>query len=338
MRIIHKQAYARAGLLGNPSDGYNGKTISCIVRNFWAEVVLYEWDTVEIVLAEHDRARFRSVHDLARDVQLHGYYGGIRLVKATIKRFVDYCNQQQIPLHDDLFSIRYSTNIPMQVGLAGSSAIITATMRALVEFYGVEIPLEAQPTFVLSVERDELGIAAGLQDRVIQCYEGLVYMDFNRRREHTVAGLTAYHYEPLPTDWLPTFYIAYHADMSEPTETFHNDIRGRYNRGDGVVVAAMDRFAGLAAQGRDAFLARDVERLSQLINENFDTRRTIYNLPPWQSGMVDMARNCGASAKFAGSGGAVVGIYQGEAMLQALRIQMAEIGCRVITPKIVEQA
>ena len=42
MQIIHKRAYARAGLLGNPSDGYNGKNISCIVRNFWAEVVLYQ--------------------------------------------------------------------------------------------------------------------------------------------------------------------------------------------------------------------------------------------------------------------------------------------------------
>ena len=58
MIIIRKRAYARAGLLGNPSDGYHGKTISIIVRNFWAQVVLYEWDSVDIVLAENDRARF----------------------------------------------------------------------------------------------------------------------------------------------------------------------------------------------------------------------------------------------------------------------------------------
>jgi len=334
VQIIRKRAYARAGLLGNPSDGYNGKTISLIVRNFWAEVVLYEWDTVEIVLAEHDRARFRSIHDLARDVQLHGYYGGIRLVKATIKRFVDYCGQQQVALHDNLFSIRYSTNIPMQVGLAGSSAIITATMRALCEFYGVEIPQAAQPSFVLSVERDELGIAAGLQDRVIQCYEGLVSMDFDRAQERTVAGLTAYAYEPLPIDWLPPLYIAYHAALSEPTETFHNDIRGRYNRGEPTIIAAMERFAHLAAQGRDALLGRDVARLSQLIDENFDTRRTIYSLPPWQVEMVETARACGASAKFAGSGGGIVGVYQGEAMLNRLRAALGAIGCRVILPQI----
>ena len=41
MFLTRKRAYARAGLLGNPSDGYHGKTISFSVRDFFAEVVLY---------------------------------------------------------------------------------------------------------------------------------------------------------------------------------------------------------------------------------------------------------------------------------------------------------
>jgi glucuronokinase len=335
MEIIRKRAYARAGLLGNPSDGYNGKTISLIVRNFWAEVVIYEWDSLEIVLAQNDRARFRSIQDLAKDVQLHGYYGGIRLIKATIKRFVDYCEAQGIALHDRNFSVRYSSTVPQQVGMAGSSAIIVATMRGLMEFYGVEIPQEVQPSFVLSVESEELGIAAGLQDRVIQCYEGLVYMDFDKARERTIQGLRCYHYEPLPTDWLPPFYIAYHAALSEPTERFHNDIRGRYLRGDAQIVQAMQTFAGFAAQGRDAILNRDIEQLNHLIDANFDTRRGIYQLPEWQVDMIETARACGASAKFAGSGGAIVGLYPDEAALTNLRARLSEIGSRVIVPQIV---
>jgi tripartite ATP-independent transporter DctM subunit len=50
MFLTRRRAFARAGLVGNPSDGYHGKTISVSVRNFWAEVVLYEWDSVDIVL------------------------------------------------------------------------------------------------------------------------------------------------------------------------------------------------------------------------------------------------------------------------------------------------
>src|SRR5436190_14478566 len=100
MDIIRRRAYARAGLVGNPSDGYNGKTISIIVRNYFAEVTLYEWDEVEVLWSSEDRSRFRSVQELARDVKLHGYYGGVRLVKATIKTFVDFCRAEGLSLHD----------------------------------------------------------------------------------------------------------------------------------------------------------------------------------------------------------------------------------------------
>ena len=331
MLIIRKKSYARAGLLGNPSDGYHGKTISIILRNFWTDVVLYEWDSVEIVLAERDRARFHSIHDLAKDVVLHGYYGGIRLIKATIKLFVDYCQAQNIVLHNRSFSIRYETNIPQQVGLAGSSAIITATLRALMEFYQVEIPLPAQPTLVLSVEA-ELGISAGLQDRVIQCYEGLVYMDFSKEQERTSGGLTHYYYEPLDPALLPNLYVAYHTALSEPTEVFHNDIRNRYDRGEKIVVDAMKHFAELAHDGRKALLLRDVEKLSALIDENFNTRCQLYQLSPWQVRMVETARACGASAKFAGSGGAIIGTYEDQGMFQLLCARMAQIGSKVITP------
>lgn len=330
MIIIRKRAYARAALVGNPSDGYHGKTIALIVRNFWAETVLYEWDSLEIVLAEDDRARFRSVHDLTKDVSLHGYYGGIRLIKATIKRFVEYCRARNVTLHDRNFSIRYTTNIPRQVGLAGSSAIIVATLRCLMEFYEVDIPLDVQPSLALSVERDELGIAAGLQDRVIQVYEGLVYMDFSPGCERIVDGLRCYSYEPLDVGLLPSVYVAYHYGLSEPTEVFHNDVRERFERGDKDVVAGMERVAELAACAREALLGRNAKQLSTLIDNNFDVRRCVYTLPAWQVQMIDTARACGASANFAGSGGAVVGTYEDEATLNALRSTLGDIGCRVI--------
>jgi glucuronokinase len=332
MFLTRKRAYARAGLLGNPSDGYHGKTISISVRDYWAEVVLYEWDAVEIVLADDDRAKFETVHDLARDVRLHGYYGGIRLIKATIKRFVEHCAARAIALHDRKFSIRYETTIPRQVGLAGSSAIIVATLRCLMEFYEVQLPLEAQPTFVLLVEQEELGITVGLQDRVIQAYEGLVYMDFDRSREHLVDGLTSYWYEPMDPALLPPLYIAHHETLGEPTEIFHNNIRERFRKGDAQVVDAMRCFAQLAADGREALLARDADRLAGLINMNFDTRRSIYRLPPWQVNMIETARACGASAKFAGSGGAIVGTYDDEAMFQQVRDSLAAIGSRTVKP------
>lgn len=42
--ILHNQCLPlhRVGLMGNPSDGFNGKTIAMTISNFWAEVTLIE--------------------------------------------------------------------------------------------------------------------------------------------------------------------------------------------------------------------------------------------------------------------------------------------------------
>jgi glucuronokinase len=336
MLMIRKRAYARAGLVGNPSDGYFGKTISISVRNLYAEVVLYEWEEVEIVLTDEDKSRFPSIGDLARDVQLHGYYGGIRLVKATVKKFVEYCRREGLYLHDRNFSLRYHSTIPRQVGLAGSSAIIVATLRALMEFYEVSIPREVQPSLARAVETEELGITAGLQDRVIQVYEGLVYMDFSREKMREQCGYQYGIYEPMDPELLPPLYVAYKDEVSEPTEVFHNNIRARFDRGETKVVDAMKQFADLARQAREALRTRDYVQLGMLMNENFDTRKSIYQLPAAQVQMVDIARSTGASAKFAGSGGAILGTYQDEAMFHRLQKVLNDIRCVVIKPVIAE--
>jgi len=333
MEIIRKRGYARAGLIGNPSDGYNGKTISLIVREFHADVILYEWEELELILSQEDHTRFGSIDELTRDVGVHGYYGGVRLVKATIKRFAEYC-EGRYALHDRNFSIRYETSIPRCVGLAGSSAIIVATLRALMEFYQVSIPPHVQPSLALSVETDELGIVAGLQDRVIQAYEGLVYMDFARDAMRNEQGYTCGVYERIDTKLLPPLYIAYRVDVAEPTEVLHNRLRARYEEGDPEVHAAMEEFADLAVQAKAALLAGDTEELSRLIDENFDTRQSICQLHEDHVQMIEAARAAGASAKFAGSGGAIIGVYKDEAMYAKLKEKLEAIDCRVFKPTI----
>lgn len=327
--IIHAKAYPRAGLIGNPSDGYFGKTISFVFKNFAAEVLLYQSPELEILPNTRDHSKFKSINGLAEDVRLFGYYGGIRLLKATVKRFHDYCAENAVKLDNRNFTIRYHTNIPSQVGLAGSSAIITACLRALMAFYEVSIPKPVQPGLVLSVEKNELGIMAGLQDRVAQVYEGMVYMNFARDiMERCGHG----EYEELDVGLLPNIYLAFREDLSEESGVFHNDIRGRFDRGDPQVVEAMKYWAALAEQARNCLVERRLERIPELLNANFDMRRKIYKLSPGNLLMVDTARSAGASAKFTGSGGAIIGTYEDEAMFNRLAEALAAIKVKIIKP------
>lgn len=327
--IIRAQAYPRAGLIGNPSDGYFGKTMTFVFRNFCAEVVLYETPEIEILANTRDHSRFKNMRRLVEDVRLFGYYGGVRLLKATIKRFHDYCRDQGVALEDRNFTIRYDTSIPSQVGLAGSSAIIAACLRALMQFYGVRIPKPIQANLILSVEKNELGISAGLQDRVAQVYEGLVYMDFNRELL-TRQGYG--HYEPLPLELLPPLYIAYRTDLSESSDVFHNDIRSRFERGEPEVIAAMAFWADLTDQVRVLLQKGEGRAIGPLLNASFDRRRQIYKLSAGNLAMVEAARSVGASAKFTGSGGAIVGTYADEAMFQRLERALEKIHVKVFRP------
>src|SRR5206468_10257783 len=145
--------------------------------------------------------------------------------KATVKKFVEYCERQGHSLHDRNFSVRYQSNIPRQVGLAGSSAIIVATLRCLMDFYDVRIPLDVQPWLALAVETDELGLSAGLQDRVIQVYEGVVYMDFAKERMGQLNGLSCGVYERLDPCWLPPLYVAFKREVGKAIQHFHVDVR-----------------------------------------------------------------------------------------------------------------
>jgi glucuronokinase len=329
--MIERVAYARAGILGNPSDGYFGKIIAISVRNFAARCLLEESADLRIDLQAEDRETYRGLQDLAESVGLYGYYGGVRLIKAVLKKFYEYCRDRNIRLHGRNFTIRYESTIPRQVGLGGSSAIVTATLRALMEFYGVEIPLYIQPTLILSAERDELDISAGFMDRVTQVYEGCVYMDLN---EATVKEKGHGVYERLDPRLLPDLYLAYKPSLGKVSGRVLNDIRMRYERGDAFVIDTLRQIAGLAEEGKAALLAGNKERLFAMMDRNFDLRRKIMNISPGNIEMIETARHMGASAKFAGSGGSILGIYRSPEVYDKLVTELGRLGALVIRPQI----
>jgi glucuronokinase len=329
--MIETYAYARAGLLGNPSDGYFGKTISLLVRNFRARVLLYPSARLEIRPGKSDLPVFESLDDLYSSTRWRGYYGGIRIVQALIVRFLDYCKEQGIELPDRNFTLEYESTVPLRLGMGGSSAIIMAALRALIQYYSIEIPTPIQANLVLETETKELGVSAGLQDRVIQAYGGVVYMDFD---ENLMSRQGYGRYESLDPALLDRVYVAYRTSLSEGTELFHNNVRERWRRGEPLVVEAMKTWASYAEQGRAALLAGDRQRLHELVNANFDLRTKIYQIGEGNLEMIRAARECGVSANFAGSGGAIVGLYESEEQFEQLRNALRKIQVAVIRPQI----
>lgn len=332
--IIKTTAYPRAAVIGNPSDGYFGKTIAFVFDNYQASVQLYETPQIAFLSAFRDLNEFENFEDLNRKISLYGYYGGIRLLKAASRTFFIFCQEHGITLEKKNFTIRYQSNIPNRLGLAGSSAIITAAIRALSQFYGVELPLPVLANVVLAAERDELSIPAGLQDRVAQAWNHPVFMDFNR--EYMQAhGYGIYEKIDLPSE--VNFYVAYRTDLAEGSEILHSRLKDDYNAGVPQVLAAIDEWADLTCRMRQALADRDFARIPGLINRNFDLRSEVCSgsISEKNRRMVDIARKCGASAKFTGSGGAIVGTFEDEKMFETLQRELKVFGVEVIKPHIV---
>ncbi len=131
--------HARAGLLGNPSDGYYGKTRPV----WWATIKPAScWKKVIISACSHIRSSTRLSSPILpnwrRSMGTQGYYGGMRLLQAACKRFYETCRARNIPLQGPNFTLSDETDIPRQVGMSGSSALRDCH-AALVDEFGIHV-------------------------------------------------------------------------------------------------------------------------------------------------------------------------------------------------------
>ena len=88
MGVIMHKIPARAGLIGNPSDGYHGKTIALPIRNFHATVKL--WEKPGKIIIPHDENEFDSIEHLSKYTSTKGFYDAGRLIKAAVAVFSGY--------------------------------------------------------------------------------------------------------------------------------------------------------------------------------------------------------------------------------------------------------
>ena len=277
------RAFARAALAGNPSDGYGGAVLAVCVP----------------ALAAHAEATpaARATSDPPS-----------ALVDAAVARFAR-----------GACAVRWRTGVPREVGLAGSSAIVTATVRALCALHDHALSADDLAEMVLAVEVEDLGIAAGPQDRYAQAHEGLVLMEFGGERPRV---------ERLDVALLPPLFLAWRTDAAQTSHAVHGGLRER--AGEAALRAAMRRLADHARAARDALRGGDRAAFAAAVDASYDERAALIELDPRHVAMIEAARSVGASANYAGSGGAIVGTLPSagtEPVSRALR----RIGCEVIT-------
>jgi glucuronokinase len=290
--VAEGRACARAALAGNPSDGYGGAVLAVELPALVARVV-----------AVRGSGRIDPASDL---------------VGATVARFA-----RVLAPGSEAADVAWSTTIPLTVGLGGSSAIVIATLRALSALTGITLEPAALAAFALAVEVEDLGIAAGLQDRVVQVLGGLVFMDFRPERPR---------YEPLDSGSLPPLVIACREESGGESGVVHGDLRARFEAGDPSVRAGIGSLARSAREARAALLSGDRAGFGRCVDLSFDARLQMLRLDPHHVEMIECARAAGACANYTGSGGAIVAVCGEDPHRQHVAAALGALPCRVLAP------
>lgn len=331
---VRSTVHARASLLGNPSDGYGGAVLSVSLAQYAAQVILTPGDSLRFQPNPiGDRLDFEDVKAFVSHVDGHGYRGGIPLLEAVVRqvcqtRILD-CKSPGLPL----FSLSYSTTIPRQRGLSGSSAIACAALNCVLEYWGLsKVCLPAcRPALLLAAEQD-LGIQAGLQDRIVQVFGGIVFADYS---SPSTAVVTKVQKNKTNVFLSSSLFIVYpqHGSPGKDSGRVHSTFKQRWDSGNTPELRAhMEKMASLARAGKKAIEDENWEMLGCLMDETFAVRRLLFGddgIGTENIKMVDQLK-CkvkGVHTTLCGSGGALVVLCsKGTAQVTALKSACFELG------------
>jgi len=269
-RSIVSTCPARAAVAGNPSDGYGGAVVAVPVRDLAAFASIEPGDHFSVRATDPDLAR---------------------LLRATAAAFTDAV----APVSAGTLSA--TTTIPRSVGLAGSSALIIAALRVLAETAGHRYEPVELAELALSVERDRMGIEAGLQDRLVQAVGDPVSMRFD-----------PVDYAVLSSPVQLPLFVAWSVAASESSDTMHRSLRRRFDAGTPHVLASMRGLAEQAECAAEAIVHGDLPGLARAIARTFEIRAMLVDVDPATTHLVKIADDARAAANSAGSGGSIIGV------------------------------
>jgi galactokinase/mevalonate kinase-like predicted kinase len=290
-RRLVASAPARANLIGNPSDLYGGAVLGCAVP-LRARVVLEPAAALELA-SGGDSVRVLGPDDLA--------LRGDRFDVARAALRAEHAATGTLPP----VRIDFATEIPFGSGIAGSTALLLALLRALAGWRGETPSPYALAERSRATERALLGVACGWVDHYLCSFGGLRYVDLRgKERDDAPPGSPYATVEDLAPHVPRLPFVLAFTGVAHHSGSVHAPIRARWERGEPAVVQAYQRMSAIAREGKSALLHGDWSALGALFDENHALTRSLGGSADAVERLIEAARSAGApGAKLAGAGG-----------------------------------
>ncbi len=311
-------APGRAGIIGNPSDMYGGSVISCTTT-----------ERAQVVVEECDQLVFETG---GQTLVISGKEGlrlqGDRFDVA--KAVIGFLELEKLK-----FKLSFRSDIPVQAGLSGSTALLVAILNALLTLVGKQLNLFRRAELAREIELDFMKIVCGYQDAYMCTFGGINFMDFADKQFYLGVEKEPYGAVESLEPYLHQFpFILAHTGLQRVSGAVHKPIRDRWLEGEKKVRETYLRMAHLARMGKKALIDGDWKELGALMNENHRLTRDLGGSGPKNEELIQIALDCGAmGAKLAGAGGGgtIIALHpQPEEMIEALKKAGAE---RILFPK-----
>jgi galactokinase/mevalonate kinase-like predicted kinase len=286
--MIRATAPGRAGIIGNPTDGYGGSMIACSIQNR-AQVTIKEAEQL-VVKNSFDKKiiRWRSDFDNQGD-----YFDIVR----SILRYFKFYNLKA--------EISINSHIPVQAGLAGSTAVLSSVLSAITAYVDLKFNKYHLAELNRIIELHYMKCQCGYQDAYMTTFGGLNYLDFRGKENYRELDKELYAtVEPLSPFVNKLPFVVAHTGIKHHSGDFHKPLRDRWLEGDKDVVDGYIEIAHIAREGKKALLNEDWEHLAYLMNKNHEIQNSLADSGEQNVYMIKVAKENGAlAAKLAGAGG-----------------------------------
>jgi galactokinase/mevalonate kinase-like predicted kinase len=316
--MIRASAPGRAGIIGNPTDGYGGTVVSTSLEQ--RAVVRIAPADATVITVCGESARVLSADDL----KLNGGYTDV--AKAVLVTF-------STALKGRPFHLEADTQIPMRAGLAGSTAMLVAILGALLRW--LELPLNRWEIAEAArkIEFEVMKVTCGFQDQYMAVFGGLNCMEFRGKdpKSETPDPVFAT-IEPLAQHVPELPLLLANTGVQHDSGSVHKPLRQRWIDGDPAVVNGYERLQALAREGKKALLRADWECLGAMMNEQHAIQRDLGSSGEANERLIRAALDAGAwGAKLAGAGGGGTVALLHPDLEEAARKMNAAGAARVLT-------
>ncbi|MGI4789886.1 MAG: hypothetical protein ACRYFS_13665 [Janthinobacterium lividum] len=292
--MIQASAPGRCGLVGNPTDMYGGRVLSLSTRERAHCTLSLEADALIITVSDQTQVLY-STDDLA--LRPGDYLNVARAALSALE--IDPATA--VPFHLSAW-----TEIPMQAGLAGSTAILACLTGCLLEHSGLRLNPYETAELVRKIEYDVLGIVCGFQDHYMTVFGGLNFMDFSGKNSaETTDTSTPFATIESLTPYVPDLpFVLAHTGVRHHSGSVHTSPRERWLAGDRKVIDGYGEIARLTPIAKRALFSGDRETLGRLMNRNHAIVRDLGGSGEANEALIAAALSGGAlGAKLAGAGG-----------------------------------